>query len=256
MSFAASGMGATFLGPAGVLLSLGIESVVSNLTLVTQLYNYWAMFTITVLAVMTSQRDEKFMAVLLPLWAGLCMFFGWLKYPDMSSGFGIIVICAAIGIMNYMNVTRHEKYGIAGPGNQIIKIFTFLVVFQCIIGFVNMSNIFPSDVLPVASTNSQYTNIDLNTEMTTLNSAGGFGLDIFDIGTIFYNMMVAALKIFLTMIISVAAISVVLAASFPWLVQAGAIGVGFLVVLQFVIWIMYAFLIFQLFYKPTADPGW
>jgi hypothetical protein len=255
MIYATGGMGATCAGPAGVLIPLGIEYLVSNPILVTQLYNYFSLFTITIVAVMTSQRDEKFIAILLPLWAGFCMFAGWLKYPDQATGFGILVVLTAIGIINYMQVTRHERFGIAGPGSTVVKLFTFLILLQCIIGFVNMNNIFPSEFGNVAPTNNQYTNIDLNENMQTLNAQGGMDLGIVD-AAILFNIGVAALKVIVTMLLSIALFAVVVASAFPWIVQAGNIGISFLVVMQCAIWTMYAWFVFNLYFKPTPDPGW
>jgi hypothetical protein len=255
MSFAAAGMGMTMGGPAGVLVSLGIEQVVSNLTLVTQYYNYFSLFVIMLLAVVSGQRDAKFISVLMPIWAGFCMFAGWLKYPNMGTGFAILVVCCAIAIMTYMQETIHEKFGIAGPGNKIIKIFMFLIILQCVVVFVNSASIFP--VLgPITESSTQYSNIKIDSQFSTINLVGGTGNPVIDILTIAPQMAMAALGLLLKCLLSIVLFSAVISQVFPWIAQAGAIGVAFLVVVQFAIWTMYLLFIYTLFGRPNLDPGW
>lgn len=254
--YAAAGMGATFLGPAGVLIPLGVENVLGNLTQVVFIYNVFSMFMLFILAIASSQRDTKFMSIIIPLWAGLCMFAGWLRYPNQGTGFGILVVCTMIAIMTYMQETRHEKYGIAGPGNMIIKIFTFLIVLQCTVVFVNSSQIFPSDVQAIATSNAQYANIDLSTEMHNLTNSGGLLGAIVDIATQSLQIAISALLLMGKCLLSIALFSVVLSQVFPWILQAGAIGVAFLILMQFAIWTMYIVFVFSVFYRPGPDPGW
>lgn len=254
--YAAAGMGATFQGPAGVLVSLGIESVLTNLAQITFWYNLFAIFTMMCIFVVASQRDARFLSILLPVWAGIEMYFGWLKYPDQAVGFGIIVVCTMIAIMTYMQETVHERFGIAGPGNKVIKIFTFLIILQCVVVFVNSSQIFPSDVPNLAASNAQYTNIDLQTQMTGITNSGGILNQIVDLATAATQIALASLVLLGKCLLSIALFSVVLAQVFPWIVQAGAIGIAFLVVMQFAIWIMYLLFIFTMFYRPSGDPGW
>ena len=256
MVFAAAGMGATFGGPAGVLLSLGVENVLGNLTQITFIYDMFALFTIFILAIAASQRDTKFMGLLIPLWAGFCMYAGWLKYPNQGTGFGILVVCTMLAIMTYMQETVHERFGIAGPGNKIIKIFTFLIVLQCVVVFVNSAAIFPLDVQPIASSNAQYSNIDLTKEITNATNSGGLLAAIVDIATASLQIAITALLLMGKCLLSIALFAVVLAQVFPWIVQAGAIGIAFLIVMQFAIWTMYIIFIFSTFYRPGPDPGW
>ena len=262
MVFAAAGMGATFGGPAGVLLSLGVENVLGNLTQITFIYNIWAVFIIFILAIAASQRDTKFMGLLIPLWAGFCMYAGWLKYPNQGTGFGILVVCAMLAIMTYMQETVHERFGIAGPGNKIIKIFTFIIVLQSVVVFmngnpvVNSASIFPSDVQPIAASNPMYGNIDLQHEMTNTNDAGGLFERAVAIATSSLQIAITALIVLLNWIIGIAVFSLVLASVFPWIVQAGGMGLAFLIIIQFAIWTMYIVFILSTFYRPGPDPGW
>jgi hypothetical protein len=256
VGYALAGMGATFGGPGGVLIPLGIENVISNLTLITQYYNYFSLFTIMILGLVAGQRDTKFISILMPIWAGFCMFAGWLRYPNMGTGFGILVVCAAIAIMTYMQETVHERFGIAGPGNKIVKIFMFLIILQCVVVFVNSAAIFPV-ASPLAPGSAQYSNIDLTSQFTSINGVGGVSeTSVVDIVSITLQIAISALFLFLKCVLSIAAFSVIIAQVFPWIVMAGATGIAFLVLIQFAIWAMYLLFIFTLFYKPSLDPGW
>ena len=101
------------------------------------------------------------------------MWAGWLHFVNQATGFGIIVVCCMIAIMTYMQETIHEKFGIAGPGNKIIKIFTFLIVLQCVVVFLNTGNIFPSDTQNIGVADNKYTNMDLSNELPKLNNPVG-----------------------------------------------------------------------------------
>ena len=254
--YTSAGMGITMLGPEGVLISLGIGLVVSNLTMVTALYNYWSIITIIIIGASAGQFDSKYMGLLMPLWAGFCMLAGWLKYPDQGVGFGILVVCTMLAIMTYMVEKRHERFGIAGPGNMIVKIFTFLIVLQCVVVFLNASAIFPSDTQKLAPSNNQYANIDLNSQITQVTSTGGLTATIMNVATITLQIAVSALLLVLKCIVSIALFSAVLSQVFPWILQSGAIGQAFLVMIQFAIWFMYILFVFYAFYRPAPDPGW
>jgi hypothetical protein len=251
-----AGMGMTMLGPEGVLISLGIGLIVTNLQMVTALYNYWSIITIMIIGASAGQFDSKYINLLMPLWAGFCMLAGWLKYPDQGVGFGILVVCAMLAIMIYMVEKRHERFGIAGPGNMIVKIFTFLIVLQCVVVFFNASAIFPSDVPNLAASNNQYANIDLSSQITQVSSTGGLTATIMNVASITLQIAVSALLLMLKCLVSIALFAVVLAQVFPWIVQAGAIGAAFLIVIQFAIWTMYVLFVFYAFYRPGPDPGW
>jgi hypothetical protein len=248
------GLGAT--DPGTRLISLGIETVVSDPTLVINYYNWLSVILLAIIALSASQFDAKFISILIPIWAGFELWAGWLYFPNQSTGYAVIVVCAMIAIMTYMQETRHEKYGIAGPGNTIVKIFTFLIVLQSVVVFVNSAQIFPSDTVPVGIENSQYATIDLAKNMGVMNSAGGLTADIVDTGSILLQTGISVLLLLGKLLLSIAFFSVILAMVFPWIVEAGVIGTAFLVVIQIAIWVMYALFIFALYYKPSPDPGW
>jgi hypothetical protein len=252
--------GTTLNGPGGILISLGIETLSTmgfiSSAMVTFYYNIFSIFVMMLIAISASQRDLKFMNILLPIWAGFCVLAGWLVYPNPVTGYAIVVVATMIAIGNYMTETLHEKNGIAGPGNKVILIFKFLVILQCVVVFVNSAAIFPSDVTQLAPSNPSYENIDLTTNLGGINSSGGLTSLVVDIATIAGQIAASSLLLVIKCIISLALFSVVLSQIFPWIVQAGAIGVAFLVVLQFAIWTMYLMFAFTIFYRPSPDPGY
>jgi hypothetical protein len=257
VSVIAAGMGATWLGPYNYI-ALGIEQVVSDPVIVTRLYNWFSICMVLLIGVTAGYRDAKFIAWLMPVWAGFCLLAGWLTFPNAGTGFGILVVCVLLATMTYMQDTVHERFGIAGPGNKIIKIVIFLIVLQCVVVFVNPSatfaGIFP-DNIATAPSNAQYGNVDLNSEMTSISSVGGLtalGVDIVSIAT---QMAYSAFLLLIKVMMSVAIFSLVIAGIFPW-IAATPLGLSFLVILQFTIWFMYLLFIFTLAYKPSPDPGW
>lgn len=260
MSVIGATAGTTLNGPGGILFSLGIE-VISQMgfispQMVTFYYNIFSIFIMMLIAISASQRDLKFMNILLPIWAGFCLLAGWLVYPDPATGYAIIVVACMVSIGNYMTETLHEKNGIAGPGNKVVLMFKFLVILQCVVVFVNSAAIFPSDVTQLAPSNPSYANIDLYSNMAGIGSSGGLTAQIMDIATIAAQVAASVLLLVLKCLISLAVFSLVLAQVFPWIVQAGAVGVAFLVVLQFAIWTMYLMFVFTIFYRPSPDPGY
>ena len=82
------------------------------------------------------------------------------------------------------------------------------------------------------------------------------GVSVVDTVTVALQIGISALLVLGKCLLSIAAFSVILSQVFPWITQAGAIGVAFLVAIQFAIWTMYLLFIFTLFYKPAPDPGW
>lgn len=256
MSYIAAGLGLTMGGPAGVLIPLGIERVVSDSTSVAMYYNWFALGLLTLLGVMSGYRDTKFMAILLPIWAAVSLFSGWLTFPDPGAGFAIIVVMCILAGVNYMQEVRHEKFGIAGPGNIIMKLFMFMIILQCTVAFVNGSAIFPSGTQPLAPTNSEYTNIDLSANIGNINGSGGLFAQIMDIVTMAAQIGYSTLIMLGKGLLSIGLFAVVLAQVYPWIPAAGVVGFGFLVILQFAIWALYYQFWFQLTYRPGIDPGW
>jgi hypothetical protein len=254
--FASAGMGATFLGPGGVLIPLGVELLVHDLTKVTMIYNYFALTTLAIITWSAGQKDVKFMGIITPLWAALCMFAGWLHFPNQAQGFGILVVVVAIGLIAYFHETQHERFGIAGPGNKIVKIFMGLIILQCVVVFVNTGHIFPDSIPTVAASNNQYANIDLTQQISSLNGTGGLFAKIVDIVTIGAQIAYSALYVFCECLLSIGLFAYVAWQVFPWFSMAGDIGVGFLIVMQFAIWLMYVIFVLALFYRPGPDPGW
>lgn len=260
MSVIGATAGTTMNGPGGILFSLGIE-VISQMgyispQMVTFYYNIFSIFVMMLIAVSASQRDLKFMNILLPIWAGFCLLAGWLVYPNPAAGFAIIVVASMVSVGNYMTETLHEKNGIAGPGNKVILIFKFLVILQCVVVFINSAAIFPQDVTQLAPSNPSYANINLQSNMNGISGSGGYTAQIMDIATIAGQAAASIILLLIKCLISLAAFSVVLAQVFPWILQAGTIGAAFLVVLQFAIWTMYLMFVFTVFYRPSPDPGY
>lgn len=253
MAYAEAWAGLTCKGAEGVLISLGIGQVITDSATISFYYNMFAVFTMLLIAVTAGQRDTKFVALLLPLWAGFCMYAGWLKYDNMGTGFAVLVVCTMLALMTYMKDTVHEKFGIAGPGSMIVKVFMFLIVLQCVVVFVNGAGIFPSDTKMIAAGEAKYSNIDIENEIPKISNTGGLLQGVVDLGSALPQMAISAIKLFLECLVGIAVFSVVLYNIFPWIAQSGNVGMAFLVVIQFAIWTMYILFILTMFYKFNPD---
>jgi hypothetical protein len=191
------------------------------------------------------------------------MFFGWLQAPDVNgpgsgaaTSFALIVVLVMLGIMMYMQETIHERFGIAGPGNKVIKIFVFMIILQCCVVFVNSGSIFPPTTQPISASSTQYTNIVLSNEVAKVSGSGGIFAQVVDIVSLGAQVAFASLRLLLELIMAIGVFAYVLVQIFPWIAEAGIIGWSFLIVMQFAIWTMYLIFIFTIFYKPGPDPGW
>jgi hypothetical protein len=268
-----SGMTMPGVGP---LISLGIEKVITNNpSLVTYLYNCVFIFILGLIATSASERDSRFTGFLIPLWAAFCLWAGWLNYTVLvngvvtinnTNGYAIVVICFLLAFLNYAREVRHQTFGIAGPGDITIKAFTFIVVLQCAVVFVNSAAIFPNDVGNVAESNTQYqypssyatAAMTLQNQSFSMGNSGGLlnPTGAIDIASATVQIAISCVIMLLQCLAALFGFSLVLLAIFPWIGQAGVVGLGFLGMLQIAIYIIYLQFIVKLFYKPGPDPNW
>lgn len=235
------------------LISLQIENVLANNpALVTKLYNYFAIVTLLMIGLSAGKSSARFINILLPLWAAFEVFAGWLTFPDQGTGVGVIVACFGLAAMSYMIDVRHERFGIAGPGNLTMKLIAWVIIIQASVAFVNAAAIFPQGSPVATPTNNQYKQLttDLSTQIGSMNAAGGLTAPAVDIVSQGTQMAIGALLFFLRIAVSLGAFSVVLLWIYPFLGQSAA-GIAFLSFIQIAIWILYAFFILQLFRPGT-----
>jgi hypothetical protein len=172
-------------GTSGRLIPLGIENYVTA-TQATYLYNLISVCIILFLAAMSGPRSESAFTIIVPLFAGIFMFFGWLRLatPSQTTGlFYLVVIMGAFGVLMYMNDQNKEKYGTIGPGSKLFNVAIFLALFTASLTLVSGFSIFTAgDAQPIPGTCSSgvscdtYSNFDFTTTSSSLQNTGGLNV--------------------------------------------------------------------------------
>ena len=170
VSYATQGAGETDKGADGVMVPIGIP--------VTHLYLYtWiSLGFLALIAASAAQRNGEFWAILLPIFAAMFVWWGWLVMPT-AQGIGIIIMTGVLAFAVYAKGKQQEKFGIAGPGSPFLNIVFWMVIIQASIGFINATGLF-SGTGNSAVTPLLYQNVDLATSVPDIASTGGFFKDI------------------------------------------------------------------------------
>lgn len=229
------------------LVSLGIERVVS-VTQATVYYNWISIGILFSIGAMASMRTTRFFAILVPIFAALLVFFQWLNGPNAVQTWAIIVVTAVLAAAIYMKGSLHERFGMAGPGSMVFNVLFYILILQSVVGFVNATAIW--DYNAAYNQFDKYSSIDVTSQVTTIGQQGG-GLDtISQVGAILTDMTIGAIRMFISMVASIAVFSVVLGIVFPWIPGSGPIGIALLALLQLGVYIIY-YMAYLRFVKPT-----
>lgn len=155
----------SMLGPTGVGVSLGFP------TEYIYFYNYISLGFLFLIATSASERNSSFFALLLPLFAAMFAWWGWLVVPTGSQLWGIVICCGVLATAIFFKGKQQEKFGIAGPGSPFLNIVFWMVVIQASIGFINASGLFAFNS---AVTPSQYQTVQLSTTVPNIAGTGGW----------------------------------------------------------------------------------
>lgn len=247
-----AGSSFTGKGPYDILVSLGLELVLP-LAQARIYYNWLSVLILTSIAAVASQRTVRFFGVLIPIMAGLLMYFGWFTMIDTANStklIGTVIVGLIIAILIYMKDSLHERFGIAGPGSPMFNVVFFIILLQAMVGFVNSTAIWTNNAAPTAST--AYSNIDLKAEVTHINQNSGALGSVVDTASIISQMVWGCIQMFISIGIALCMFSVTLAAIYPWIWQS-AYGPAFLVVLQLGIYIIYYMAFMRFIVKTSAE---
>jgi hypothetical protein len=170
VTYTTQGAGETDLGPSGVLVPLGIPADYLYI------YTWISLGFLFLIAGTASQRNGEFWAILLPIFAAMFVWFGWLKLltPEaQAQEWGIVLMCGVLAFAVYMKGKQQEKFGIAGPGSPFLNLVFWMVIIQASMGFINATGLF-GGTGNSAATPLQYQNVDLTTTVPHLAQTGGF----------------------------------------------------------------------------------
>jgi hypothetical protein len=127
-----------------------------------------------------------------------------------------------------------------------------MILLQTAVGLVNGTAIWDHNTAP---TPNVYQNVDLGAQMGGISNTGGLLGDTVGTALALIGIGIMVLKMVISIIITVAAFSVILLVMFPWL-GANPLTLAVLGGVQVVIWLLYIWLFFQLTFKPNLDAGW
>ena len=105
------------------------------------------------LGAMSSKRMTRFFALLIPMFAAMLAFFGWLHAPNEVATWGVIIMTSIIGVVTYMKGSLRENFGGGGPGNLIVNLVFYLIILQTCVGLVLLQDVWTNPT----------TNISVNT---------------------------------------------------------------------------------------------
>jgi len=236
------------------LIDLGIDNLVTSAT-ANMYYNFIAISLLFLIAALSSSRNSRFFAILLPALGAMMVWFGWLTGSNPVHTWGIITLCAIFGAAFYMKDSLRERFGSGGSGSLIMNLMIFLILFQTVIGVINITGVWGTDNTIPTPKDYQYQNVELSTTVTTTASSGGLFADITSAAKLLGDLMVTGLRMLFELLKSIGMFSLVLATAYPWMVKmsdgsTNLVGVAALGVIQVGIWLIYTKFIFDMFYKP------
>lgn len=251
-------------------VSLGIENLPGMiLEKAIAYYNWISMGFLFLIGAMSSKRMTRFFSLLIPIFAIIFVWFGWLNSPNPISTYSVIAMCGILGAVTYMKGSLRENFGGGGPGSLLINIVFYMLILQACVGLVNATgvwvhqspsgmNVSLNSVSETGLPNSQMyiTNSNLTTSIPSVTNSGGWMQGIVDMITITGQLAVSTLVLLVKVLLSIVAFSLTINTIFPWITAAdggGALGVLFLGLFQFGIWILYVLTFVNIFAKPFPD---
>jgi hypothetical protein len=160
--------GETGKGIDGVMVPLGIPPDYLFV------YTWISLCFLFLIAASASQRNGEFWAILLPIFAAMFVWWGWLAVPA-ETGMGIIIMAAILAMGVYFKGKQQASFGIAGPGSPFLNIVFWMIIIQASIGFINGIGMFDQNTAP---TPLKYQTVDLAATVPAYAQTGGVGADI------------------------------------------------------------------------------
>jgi hypothetical protein len=134
---------------------------------------------------------------------------------------------------------------------MLMNIVFYLLILQACIGFINGLQMWDDYGNQAVTVSNQWTNVDI-TQIQDIQGAGGFLQQAIAVGTIMFDMMFSAIKMFFSILISLVTIFPMISSFFPWML-ASPPTIAFLVLLQIGLWFLYAQFMMKVFAKPGLD---
>jgi len=198
--YSTQGAGVTFLGPSGVLVPLWQDPTYN------WIYTWISLGFLFLIAGTASQRNGEFWAILLPIFAAMFVWFGWLNMNNTEAQarlWGIVLCCAILAVAIYIKGKQQEKFGIAGPGSPFLNLVFWMIIIQASMGFINATGLF-SGTGNAAVTPTQYQNVDLSASVPNIAQTGGFfdtiTSDIYLLGAAAFSALTMLWKVLISVV--------------------------------------------------------
>jgi hypothetical protein len=272
----AAGSTANLAGPTGFLVDLGIENVPGVTIQMAYFYYRWICFALIFWIALTADKKSSTVFCILAVGiAAITAYFGWFTTTgsdgvtlNPAGPWGLIILCALLTVVSYLTESKRINFGISGAGDPIINLFTFLIIFNGVIGLLNGAAIFagvpgtpstPGTCIVGSSTNqTQFGNcaVDGASQLQNLQTNTGTGNSILSgiadavVGAV--NLAWNVLLLIVQIAVSIAFVSAIILASYPWLISSPS-AMLLLGLFQAATWIIYALWIGRIYGKTM--PG-
>ena len=203
------------------------------------LFTQWISISyLFLLSTIWSEDNVRFGYVLVPFFAGVFWWLGWIQYTYFSV---VIPLLVLMGVISYLRSQLRYKYGVFGSsGGLMFKIVSFLIFLQMAIGFINGIALF-SNPYAVAPDN-EYTHYTLTAANQTYGASSD-GIDIVEAVTSGLTIAWMMFKIMWSMFAAVFLI-------YPILVNTFHIPADLSLLIQCGIYILYGAELFTMIFKP------
>jgi hypothetical protein len=235
------------------MLDLGFQAAGVSTAQALNYYNWISIGLLYLIAAVAGSRDTRFFAILLPIFAGILYWIGWLTAVTGFDLSGMLVFLGVLGAAYYMKDAMREKFGMGGAGSTIVTITFYIIILSAVVGLVNTSNLWGLGNMQMsAAVNNSMTNVQLSSQVSDITGAGGILQNLVSDVMILTTMAFSGLRAFLSIMISIGIFSLTICQIFPF-ITTSPMAMAFLVVLQVAIWLLYAKFIMDMFYKAPLQ---
>lgn len=250
-----AGTAATFTGPLGLFIDLGIQNIPGVTAYQARIYYNWICFAAVMWVALTAdKRNSTVFCVLAVIVSACTAAAGWFTVllpngnVNPAGPWGLIILCALLTVVSYMTEVKRINFGISGAGDPLINIFTFFLLLQGTIGLINGAAIFPAEMsvanpeyCTAGTNNFNQCQINGATQLSSLQTNTGTG-NILNtmwsaasgIADIAWNVILLIVQI----AVSLAFVGLVIVQTYPW-IATSAPAILLLSLMQLCIWVVY-----------------
>jgi hypothetical protein len=180
----------------------------------------------------------------------LFVFFGWIHAPSAIQTWGIIVFAIFVAAAIYMKGSLKENFGIGGPGSTLLNILMLVILFQAIVGLVNLPSVALFNGNNVAPTPAEYQSIDLAGQYGSLANSGGWMQAAISMATLFLTAIIGIVEALIGMLYAIIWFPGVLQSTLPVLTSSPMV-MQAIVVAEIAEWIIITLFFYNVFYTKS-----